>query len=536
MTISSIITNYGISEELQGIFNVLREMPAATDLNRLKFKSDDIDKLAQHLVCRNYGKICLELSYLCWAVINNAPSPPHCRRRLPPLLEYFWQLELLSVNKVRQHFTQPVGTTNSPINIEGSFLRLNPKGASFDIGANRISLLAALLEFIVYVDPQQLTKLEQQLVGAGDPAIKSVASGLQQLIYQFLSAHLSTAQLQRRFRYMANYLEQAQCVDIDNWLNDQLVLDFWLTASGDESGLGFKLYRNSLIELVNFHQALYVAKTQIQARGAQSIGDDYNSGELPDDLLQQQVVELQQELPALDWLCLNPKFMTKAQLSLLMPVIELQPLANNLCHSLARAFVFGNWQATIVQASRQGREADKLALLPKDNYIDYYQKLVKGFGQLIQSLLALLHINHQHQQPQLFGLINQLVTSPDLVAELKSLVKVHLTDDEPDINLLFNQLAQLQLVQPELNKLLQRAQAAFETNNKTGFSQLPPITELAVYQQGQETLLMIKGLLTSFINEFKQLQSDHELISSKISSDTSIFSDKFNRLYGVAND
>ncbi|MDU0356399.1 hypothetical protein RS130_23125 [Paraglaciecola aquimarina] len=65
----SSIINYGISETLKSVFAQLKETPG---LNGNKYHSKDVEQLSQDIVCRNYGSVCYELSFLCWAVVNRS--------------------------------------------------------------------------------------------------------------------------------------------------------------------------------------------------------------------------------------------------------------------------------------------------------------------------------------------------------------------------------------------------------------------------------------------------------------------------------
>ena len=59
------IALYGVSAELLAAFEGLRESPG---ISGLKYRQKDIDALSQMIICRNYGKATLELSYLLLAV------------------------------------------------------------------------------------------------------------------------------------------------------------------------------------------------------------------------------------------------------------------------------------------------------------------------------------------------------------------------------------------------------------------------------------------------------------------------------------
>ncbi|MEQ3653895.1 MAG: hypothetical protein ABNH33_11265, partial [Glaciecola sp.] len=96
--------SFGVSSTLQADFDLLRETPNL--LGDAKYTQKTIDKLAQYIVCRNYGKLCLELCYLCWPIVKYG-------RQGQALLDFFWLQEVISPKGFRasiegmieQHFS-----------------------------------------------------------------------------------------------------------------------------------------------------------------------------------------------------------------------------------------------------------------------------------------------------------------------------------------------------------------------------------------------------------------------------------------------
>ncbi|PAJ75172.1 hypothetical protein CJF42_06690 [Pseudoalteromonas sp. NBT06-2] len=543
---TSVITNFGVSDELQGIFYSLREMPSLNNSEQKKFKKHEIDSLSQNIVCRNYGKLCLELSYLCFAIINyQVPKKNENTRRFSPLLSYFWQNTFLSQAHVKNYFQNKFNNSECEVFITDNVLRIGLKSTQFDISISRVGLLAALLEFIVYIDPKLINEFELSLVAADVAKIKEITSHIQKKIYQFLTLHLSSAQEQRRFRFMASFLDNIATkeskLNSTSWLTDEYILNFWLKASDEGNNLGFKLFSSCFFELVSFHHALSVSHSKINARSSLSIGENIEAGEVSADLLEQTLVQLQQNKLEIDWLNEKPKFLTKNQTLTLKPIIECLPFSKKLALTVTRVHVFGAWQATIVQAARKKDNqliTQKLNQFPKNNYHSFYALIINNYQQVIDTLWALLHINHYHQQAQMFTLFNQLVTDKKLLKGLHVLLAQHVNKTKVNnINVLFNEMMKWQLKLPELNKTFKHANRIFNANNKTGFNVLPQLQELDIYHEGQDLLLILKQELNHFISHLEIVLSEQSQQANpkdeNFRSDTSIFFNKLNSLYGV---
>jgi len=548
---TSVITNFGVSDELQGIFYSLREMPSLNNSEQTKFKKHEIDNLSQSIVCRNYGKLCLELSYFCFAVINyqNVKSNDSTNtRRFSPLLSYFWKNEQLSITHVKSHFKNKFSINGCELFLIDNVLRVGFKNSQFDIALSRVGLLASLLEFIVYIDPKLINEFESNLIAADVTKIKEITSDLQKKIYQFLTQHLSSAQEQRRFRFMASFLDnlitKETRLDNTSWLTDEYILNFWLKASDEGNNLGFKLFVSCCSELVAFQRALSVSYSKINARSSLSIGDNIEAGEVSADLLNQTLIQLQETKLEIDWLHNKPKFLTKNQTLELKPIIDCLPFSKKLTLTMARIHIFGAWQAAIVQATRKSDNqliTQKINQHPEKDYQLFHALITDVYQQIIDTLWALLHINHQHKQPQMFTLFNQLVTDKKLLKDLQYLLAQQVNKTKVnDINALFNEMSQWQLKLPELNHTLKHATRMFNANHKAGFNALPQLQELDIYHEGQDSLLKLKQELIHFLNNLEQLLSKQSQLNKCkdeiFRSDTSIFFNKLNSLYGVSDE
>jgi hypothetical protein len=133
--------DYGVSASLQAEFEMLRETQsiglqedcASKQYNSIKkYSAKTIDKLAQYILCRNYGKACLELAYLCWPIVRH-------QEYSKGLLDFFWIDETISPRKFRERMQELAQAELSApvvsINEIGLVLSTGPQ--SFVISATR---------------------------------------------------------------------------------------------------------------------------------------------------------------------------------------------------------------------------------------------------------------------------------------------------------------------------------------------------------------------------------------------------------------
>jgi soluble cytochrome b562 len=535
------MAGFGVSESFGSLIDGLRETPGRNDK---KFRVEDVNKLAQYLVCRNYGKACLELCYLCWAVINY----PSDKARHAALLEFFWLNENISPARFRRAFEQPHQIPHQGIVLTKDSLDLQLNNNRFSISPTRVGVLAVLLEFIVTNAPQQLTLIEQSLAGAKDvSAIKTLSSELQKHIYHYLSAHLIQAQQQRRFRYVTLWLDEKGCQL--PYLSDSRVLQFWQDASSDIASPGFKLYGSALNDMIGVEQAIQQAKSAQSLTHSTSIGFDIEAGEYSPDVIGQLVFEQASDSQDVSWLCQSPKFLTKAQWAFIEPIYQYQNEIKSLSLSFARLAVFGQWQSNLVQAKRKSDHllGQKLAHLPALTYSDYFAELRQHKKVIREVNAAITHIFFTHQDLRYLGIaLSQL---PKAAAdEIRSVLQQSLAlaaqaqQGVLDSKALFAQskmaLQQSSTMQPpmqqfmeQLQQLMQAAGQAFKGNNKDGFKLMPDADSLDDYQDGFDALVKCLRLISKLVAQLKQNWLTISACEENYRSDVSIFKDRFDKIY-----
>jgi len=596
VNLSSQMTRYGVSESFNSFIDGLRETPGLSDK---KFRLADINKMAQYLVCRNYGKACLELSYLLWAVVNYptsdsahhtttdtntdttnyaSPSSPKALANAP-LLSFFWLNENITPARFRQAFEQPYSSKQVAITLDKVGLHLSFPQQSFVISATRVGVLAVLFEIIISLAPEKLTLIEKALQGNLDnsvKAIKNLSSELQKQLYQFLAEHLVPAQQQRRFRYISQWLASKDNDKLSNkssnesydsyknyakndnhntktssihLLRDETILSFWQDAAMDETSPGYKLYASAFNDIIEIHQAIQQAKQVFALDNANSIGFNVEGGEYSPDVIEKLVFAETSTTQDYAWLCQTPKFLTKAQWHFIEPLMQKQPFIKNLPLSVARLAIFSQWQASIVQAKRKSSLIlqDKLNEIPEQDYLLYQQQLSKQSKVLIQVVLAIAHIFYRQQDSRYLGCI--LCFLPEVLSQqikqtLNETMTLLSSAEEVSLDLaaikinkaLFTQSQILLKDSMEFNRVMKMAKSAFNNNNKDGFQHVPDVESLDTYQDGYDALTRCQHIIKIYLTQLSKLWPTSQNCQLNYCSDVSIFKDMFNQLYGDVND
>jgi hypothetical protein len=548
--LSSQIARNGVSESFNVFIDSLRDTPGLSDK---KFRLADVNKIAQYLVCRNYGKACLELSYLAWAVVNY----PTKSITNAPLLDFFWINENHTPALFRQAFTQPHQIENTSIALNKPGLALTLSSQSFIISPTRVGLLAVLLEMIVTLAPEQLSIIEQRLKGVHNEqavkVIKAISSDLQKQLYQFLGEHLIPAQEQRRFRYVSQWLDQrntnGNATNIQV-LNDETVLSFWQYAVFDYTSPGYKLYASAFYGVIDTHKAIQQAKDTLALDNASTIGYNREAGEYSPDVIQKILFSDSSCHQNYSWLCQTPKYLTKAQWAFIEPLTQYHPYSKTLALSFARLAVFGQWQAALVQAKRKSSISvlQKLTDLPQQTYRQYQQRLVMLEQVISQVVMAISYIFYSHQDSRYLGFSLTLMPQTDAQKikhwfehKMQALSQASYTDDR-EINTekinkeLFTQSQTLLMQSLELKKIIQAGKKAFNANNKEGFQQLPSVNLLDTYQEGYDGLAHCQSIVQLCNEQLSLCWLTSGDCEANYSSDTSIFKDIFALLYGEVND
>jgi len=514
------IINYGISETLKALFAQLKDTPG---LNGNKYHGKDVEQLSQYIVCRNYGSLCYELSFLCWAVVNNPVYPSS------PLLSFFWLEENIQAKRFRHAFIQPIQTAAGKVFMGEDYLQLQIGKVEFAISPTRIGVLAVMLELVASIEPAQLTKIETLLLDANAQTIKQLSSNLQKLIYSYLKEHIPEASTQERFRAISGWLKQRN-LSTDK-LTDQDILDFWLSPPEQPSYIKYSTVLDDLLDAIS---AIEVVENTLNADYALSLGNNNEQGEVNADWVQNTVFEQTNNNADLSWLCQSPKFLTLAQYLPMTALISHGKLARQLPLSFLRLSIFGGWQSVLVQAKRKSPQglADKLQQCPNRQYQDYVAELNDTESQCKQVQQVIAHIFYSLNNPLFIGImLKQMPT--DLQQTLKIWMREQIANTTESEANLFLHVQQWLSQHPKALFWLTEAANLFKNNNKAGFKKLPSVAELDIYQDGSEALDHCQELVARYLLLIKKLNHENAQLAEIYRSDLCIFSNRFKQIYGA---
>lgn len=522
------IARYGVSEDLIGLFESMRETPGVSGL---KFYADDINRLASAMLFRNYGKSCLELSYLLTAVISGWEASRH----KTPLLEYFWVAENITPKRFREAFSEAYNDKCIDICLEKDCLNITVEKERFAISPTRVAYLAALLEFVVFIDPVILDDAESELSNPSAKNVKAFSSNLQKKIYAFLAEHLQPAQQQRRFRRLFNWCKdvKAQEQTIDSVINDEAVLAFWKEAALEvDDNIGFRRFRTVGEDFIALKKALDVGRSMQRVADSTSIGYDTNAGEWHPDQLEAIVVEEAGDIPSLDFLARSPKFLTADQISGIAPVMKAGEQGLYLPLTVVRMEVFGAWQAKLSQAEKdQNRDRlyNYLQSGVERDYASYSLKMQSLRDEINGSRLLGLGVLLEMEDRESMALIAEMLSADGLL-KLGRLAETDIQNEALSSLRFFSMLSQWCLQLPELNRLCQNARALLKRTNRAGFKALPDENAVDNYLLALDTLGQCERALERFLNCIdRRLQQP---LVADYDADMSIFREVFTLMYG----
>lgn len=516
------IINYGISETLKAQFTQLKD---TSGLDGYKYHGKDVEQISRNIVCRNYGSVCYELSFLCWAVVN------HPNYSSTALLSFFWLEENIQPKRFRQAFAHPIQSDSGQVYMGEEYLQLKIGHTEFAISPTRVGVLAVMLELIASIDPAQLSKIEELLLNGNMQTIKQLSSNLQKLIYHYLKEHIPEASTQERFRAINGWLKQHSLTA--EKLTDQDVLDFWLSPPEQPSYIKYSTVLDDLLDAIT---AIEVVENTFNADYALSLGNNRELGEVDADWVQNTVFEQADNHSDLSWLCQSPKFLTMAQYQPMSPLLSHGKLARQLPLSFLRLDIFGGWQSVLVQAKRKSHQvlADKLQQCPNRQYQDYVAELNDAESQCKQVQQVIAHIFYSLNNPLFVGLmLKQMPT--DLQQTLKIWMRAQITNTpEPETNL-FLHIQQWLSQHPKAQFWLTEAANLFKNNNKEGFKKLPAVAELDIYQDGSEALDHCQELIARYLLVIKKINHENTQLTKIYRSDLCIFSNRFKQIYGASH-
>lgn len=379
------------SNELREVFRQLADIdgPSGT-----KFTKRVLTALAARIVGRAYETPLLELCHL----VRAAELAGKVDRGGFEWL--FWGVEVARPSAYRAAFADHVEDADA----EGATLRYTD--GRFEVRFGRMPLLAALMEFLVSFLGYRAVADAALRLGAEDVSrrtVSGVAKDLARQLYTALRDHLPTAQAQRKFRAITEFLQQEAGDEFTaHDINDDAVLSFWLACADSDRAADFRGFRTTMLAFLRLRRLLLDSDGLQALAHPLTIGADREAGEvefsadavlppLPDD----DPLELLQEHPAASVKAFNKRELAALEL----PLSETAGIAA-LHLSYLRAETFGALQNRLTQALR--RDSDNLAVLiatgPNASYEDCVAALAGLAEHTRQVMQATLYVLRRQRQ------------------------------------------------------------------------------------------------------------------------------------------
>ena len=469
-------------------FSALLQLIEESEVNgEPKFMHLTCRELGRILVCRTYAPTLLELCHL--VLIASACGTP----RLDQVERFFWDSGPARGNSFRAYVDKQIdqaGWRWEGVNVTTEGVKIDSGDIEFSIHFSRMPLLSALIEFLMSAIGYLQLHQTLESINHALPTKKTLSDSANKLakqLYDFLKDHLPTAQEQRKFHRLIDFMAETQPGGFDFLsIRDPLLLDFWRKASLQLSGNGvdFKTFSNIFRLFVHLRQSLEQVENLRKLNNPRRIGSDREAGEIdPGELLHLLETADEQTNP-LAYLHAPPanriKFLNKQEQAGAKLLMEIGSTSQALPLSLLRCEVFEPGRKRLTQALRNKESIEKRLVLAKtcaegdyEGRIQAYAKLDKHIESVLLASLYVLLRNHDESTPAL-----ALLLRPEL--DLRSLAALPKPSEQKNPirlgeKVLSKQFMQM-LEQPEafdasLAELDTETQLAFKKIARKGFKE-----------------------------------------------------------------
>ncbi len=537
ISLENRVLDEGQSVELQACFQIIQETTV-----------DDVDKypdkvcreLARAIVCRTYASAIHELCHLVVAAGALAPTT----RRYEGL---FWDSGPARARNFLAYFDM-ASMPPAHLEIGDNQVALEYADKPFAISYGRMPFLSALMEFLMTA--LGYTELDNALAPlmAEFPTADTVsdaANALSRKLYGYLGDHLPTVQEQRRHRSFLTFVaEKAAGESADKAIDDASVFDYWLEQSagaGEDTGTDSRTYRSVFRTAVRLLGILRLAADKRGIAVALPIGTDREAGEVDPSELEAAVAEIEEvasPVAALEATTADGvKIFNKRELETLRLALHGEDTARMLTRSILRNAVFGDAQARLTQALRQGLDTNeistKIADEPETGYaarMDTFTALAKHTERM---MLISFHVLYRAGHRDAINAALALRPNMDLSGLGEGM-------NEPDGNVVSFQAvsAAKRFFEADgegpLGELVAEAAKAAKGIARQGFSEGSWVDAdvMEIFADGVAKLALVRCELNTFIEQHA-LGIDWDALEE---SDTPLFREQFTRLYGDEND
>jgi len=541
-----LVLEVGKSSELVAVFQTIAD--AETD-GEPKFSPQVCRDLAKAIACRTYAKAVLELCHLVRVADAVAGGGGYEM--------FFWgggaarpsAFRGQVINGIRARGGRIAGMTASESGVEVAY----PDG-SFTVTFGRMPFLSALLEFLIttvgYPDADGFLR-GALASSATQKAVSQQANGLSRLIYDYLRDHLPTAQNQRKFRHLIDFMEnrlgdEFSAASVD----DDVVFDFWRTesVSGAADGIDFKTFLAVFKAFVRLRQTLEQAADYQALENPKVIGFDREAGEVDPDAILGMVEAVDEYRSPLLVLEEPPasaiKFLNRREATVISLLFECGDAAFALPLSLMRCEVFGKGQGQITQALRRKVGAGELAEMVKNcaplTYVEQTRLLGEVAAHVQKTLLASLHALARNRNREAINLIMALRPKLDF-KRLKDLLTVEAVDDKVILlraasvsDRFLSMIEDAARVGPDIAALMGEARKAFRGLSRQGFEEAK-LGEAEIergFAVGARTLVEVGAQVAAFVDLLNRLALPYADWDRQFAADKTEFSRQFEILYG----
>jgi len=388
-SIDQLLVEVGKSDTLLAAFRCTSE----SEVDGVpKFAPDTCRALVRRIACRSYARGLLELCHLLNIADASATGHRSC-------FHFFWESGPARSSAFRGYVRQALdqgGFARDGFSVSGEGVTVDYPDGTFTVTYGRMPYLSALLDFVANaVGFEVIDDAVSELIAAGPTraAVSEASNRLSRDVYKFLQDHLPSAQNQRKFHSISQFLKARLGDQFDvSMVDDQTVLDFWMaeSANPDEDGTDFMMFQTVLKSFVNIIRALEDAQSQHDMRHTRSIGMDREAGEVdPDSVLGaiEHGEERRSLLEELEQAPLNTvKFLNKTEVTDLKLVLENDAEALRLPVSVLRAGVFGKAQSRISQALRRKADRAELTALFREAASETYEQRLAQLEALLDHI------------------------------------------------------------------------------------------------------------------------------------------------------
>jgi hypothetical protein len=537
------------SAELQAVFQLITETEAQ---GVPKFAPGTTRQLARDITCRNYAPLIHELCHL--IVVAEACGPGPNRYE-----DLFWGTGPARPKNfadfIRRATQERPGGRENGLSLSDKGVAIRYADGLFHLNFSRMPLLSAMMEFLLTALEYEIvdTVLERMLEdGRTMVTISDAAKELSRLMYGYLGDHLPSAQNQRKFRQLVDFMasrlgETFDSMDVD----DAAILEFWTEeeAGNDSDGLDFRTFRSVFWAFVRFIQSIEQARSKLGLGAPIPIGGDREAGEIDPAALVEAFEAVHEEsdpMRSLDGPPLDQvKFMTKREMKNAELLSSCGRTALQIPVSVMRAEVFGDAQSRISQALRVNTAERELSSLFRnsagedyDARRDRYESLS---DQLEKTLLASLFVLIRNRCPEAISLIVQLRPDLDLSELAEHFSSIGETDDnvvsmygDSVSDRFMDLLKDTETSGPELAGLMAESRAAYRRMSRAGFTDRGKEDEdrSEVFGAGVGILLALKDTLDKFIRRLGTLSPEQGNWSEQYRQDRRVFAEQFEKMYG----